>query len=249
MKEVHSNHLAIRTLDASKVLVTGKNRIRINCCGILDVVSYDPRQSVDAYQQEDLVSFGKLLFALCCNNPSAMNNLPKSLEIISRHYSVDLKNLALFLISKPNPNKSIDHLFDKFGAKLAAQLGAAQTYADQLEGELMGELENARLVRLLCKFGFINERPEFNHEPQWSDTGDRYIIKLFRDYVFHQVDESGNPVLNLTHVLACLNKLDAGVDERIMLVSRNEQNCLVVSYKEVKSCIDAAFGELVRGSR
>ena len=27
-----------------------------------------------------------------------------------------------------------------------------------------------------------------------------------------------------------------------MLVSRDEQSCLVVSYKEVKSCIDAAFG-------
>lgn len=32
---------------------------------------------------------------------------------------------------------------------------------DVLENELMGELENARLVRLLCKFGFINERPEY----------------------------------------------------------------------------------------
>ena len=31
---------------------------------------------------------------------------------------------------------------------------------DRLEGELMSELENGRLVRLLCKFGFINERPE-----------------------------------------------------------------------------------------
>ncbi len=31
---------------------------------------------------------------------------------------------------------------------------------DYLEGEMMSELENARLVRLLCKFGFINERPE-----------------------------------------------------------------------------------------
>jgi hypothetical protein len=35
------------------------------------------------------------------------------------------------------------------------------SYADELESELMGELENARLVRLLCKFGFINERPEY----------------------------------------------------------------------------------------
>ena len=38
-----------------------------------------------------------------------------------------------------------------------------------------------------------------------------------------------------------LSQLDAGVDERIMLVSRDEQSCLVVSYKEIKSCIDMAF--------
>jgi PAB-dependent poly(A)-specific ribonuclease subunit 3 len=37
----------------------------------------------------------------------------------------------------------------------------AASAVDHLEGELMGELENARLVRLLCKFGFINERPEY----------------------------------------------------------------------------------------
>ena len=125
----------------------------------------------------------------------------------------------------------------------------------------MSELENARLVRLLCKFGFINERPEYasldsihdvyscwarhNHETRGSETGDRYIVKLFRDYLFHQVDEMGRPVVNLSHVLACLNKLDAGTDERIMLVSRDEQSCLVVSYREVKACIESAFGCVV----
>ena len=81
----------------------------------------------------------------------------------------------------------------------------------------------------------------FAREPRWSETGDRYIIKLFRDYVFHQMDEQGNPVLNMSHVLTCLNKLDAGTDEKIMLVARDEQNCLVVSYKEIKACIDGAF--------
>ena len=96
-------------------------------------------------------------------------------------------------------------------------------------------------MRLLAKFGFIDERPEFARDPRWSETGDRYIVKLFRDYVFHQVDEMGRPVVNITHVLACLNKLDAGTDERIMLVSRDEQSCLVVSYREVKACIDSAF--------
>jgi len=81
----------------------------------------------------------------------------------------------------------------------------------------------------------------FARDARWSETGDRYIIKLFRDYVFHQVDEQGNPLLDLAHVLTCLNKLDAGTDEKVMLVARDEQSCLVVSYKEIKACIANAF--------
>lgn len=34
-----------------------------------------------------------------------------------------------------------------------------------------------------------------------------YVLKLFRDYVFHSMDEVGNPVIDLTHVLAHLNKV------------------------------------------
>src|SRR5579859_1656770 len=81
--------------------------------------------------------------------------------------------------------------------------------------------------------GFINERPEFEHNPQWHETGDRFLLKLFRDYVFHQVNDVGDPVVDLAHVLSCLNKLDAGTEERIMLVSRDEQACFIVTYKEV----------------
>ena len=56
--------------------------------------------------------------------------------------------------------------------------------------------------------GFITKIDHrFAREPRWSETGERYIIKLFRDYVFHQVDERGNPLVNLSHVLTCLNKV------------------------------------------
>ena len=44
-------------------------------------------------------------------------------------------------------------------------------------------------------------------DPAWSETGDRYLLKLFRDYVFHQVDENNDPVVNLAHVVSCLNKV------------------------------------------
>jgi hypothetical protein len=55
----------------------------------------------------------------------------------------------LFLFSKA---VMIDVLYDVFDY--------IHSSVDRLEGELMSELENGRLVRLLTKFGFINERPE-----------------------------------------------------------------------------------------
>jgi PAB-dependent poly(A)-specific ribonuclease subunit 3 len=48
-----------------------------------------------------------------------------------------------------------------------------------------------RLFRLVTKLGFINERPEFKNNPAWSETENRYLLKLFRDYVFHQINGDG----------------------------------------------------------
>jgi PAB-dependent poly(A)-specific ribonuclease subunit 3 len=47
----------------------------------------------------------------------------------------------------------------------------------------------------------------FEMDQTWSETGDRYLLKLFRDYVFHQVSERGEPIIDLAHVLSCLNKV------------------------------------------
>lgn len=85
---------------------------------------------------------------------------------------------------------------------------------------------------------------------RWSDwsvagsAGDRYLLKLFRDFVFHQCTEEGAPILEWGHVVECLNKLDAGVPEKIVLLSRDEASMLVVSYADVKRCIEATFGDL-----
>ncbi|KAH8084881.1 hypothetical protein BXZ70DRAFT_957367 [Cristinia sonorae] len=247
LKAVHDAGLSMRVIDASKVLITGKNRIRISSCGIVDVLMHDARQDITRLQQEDFTMFGRLVFSLCCTSMGVMNDLQKAIANLSKGYSSDVKSVALFLISKATTFKTIGQLFDLIGSRLLTEFNESQNATDRLEGELMSELENGRLVRLLCKFGFINERPEFARDARWSETGDRYIIKLFRDYVFHQVDEHGRPVVNLSHVLTCLNKLDAGVDERIMLISRDEQSCLVVSYKEVKACVSSAFNELGMG--
>ncbi|RHZ78795.1 hypothetical protein Glove_156g105 [Diversispora epigaea] len=245
IKTIHSTGLAARMIESTKILLTSKNRIRVNCCGILDMINYDGGKNIPHYQQDDLLNFGKLIISLACNSLSSVQN-PKSIDFISRHYSPDFKNVILYLLSKPSPTKSIDDVVTMIGTRILHEINGVHHYNDFLESELSQELENGRLVRLLCKFGFINERPEFDMDPSWSETGDRYLIKLFRDYVFHQVDEHGYPVIDMSHVLICLNKLDAGIDERIMLVSRDEQSCLIVSYKEIKNCIDSAFRDLSR---
>ena len=84
---------------------------------------------------------------------------------------------------------------------------------------------------------------------QWAETGGRFPVKLFRDYVFHQCDTHGNPVLDMGHVIACLNKLDAGSEEKMTLTSRDDQIVIVVSFKEIKRAIDGAYGDLMRASR
>jgi PAB-dependent poly(A)-specific ribonuclease subunit 3 len=92
----------------------------------------------------------------------------------------------------------------------------------------------------------ICERGEFAGDPSWSEHGDRYPLKLFRDHTFHQVDRNGKPSLALGHVVSSLNRLDAAVDERIVLTSRDDQSVFVVTYKELKQMFDRAFNELVK---
>ncbi|KAF9355198.1 PAB-dependent poly(A)-specific ribonuclease subunit 3 [Mortierella sp. NVP85] len=244
LKKIHSAGLAARLIDPTKILVTGKNRIRLNCCGIMDMLTFDSSPNVAHLQQDDILNLGQLMLTLACKSLTATHNIPKSIDYIAQHYSQDLKNIILFLMSQPVPMKTVDQVITMLGARVLQEVNDVQNANDVLESDLGRELENGRLARLLMKFGFINERPEFDMDPAWSETGDRYIIKLFRDYVFHQVDETGLPVLDVAHVLTCLNKLDAGVDEKIVLMSRDELSCLIVSYREIKACIESAFRDL-----
>ncbi len=61
--------------------------------------------------------------------------------------------------------------------------------------------------------------------------------------------EDGRPWLDMAHVISCLNRLDAGLPDRVCLMSRDEQNVLVVSYAELKHCLEQSFGECVHANR
>ncbi|XP_017764887.1 PREDICTED: PAB-dependent poly(A)-specific ribonuclease subunit PAN3 isoform X2 [Eufriesea mexicana] len=255
LRVIHAAGLAYRCLDPTKVLLTSQTRLRLSCVAIPDVVTFDgnaanPLSLIPHYQQEDLLALGKLVLALACRSLLAIHcdNMQASLELVARSYSTDLRNLILYLLSN-QARRSVTDLMPMIGARFYTQLDAAQLRSDVLENELAKELENGRLFKLLVKLATINERPELYMEPTWAETGDRYMLKLFRDYVFHQVAADGRPWLDMAHVVSCLNKLDSGSQDKICLMSRDEQSVLVVSYAELRQCLETSFGELVQSAK
>ena len=249
LKSIHSAGLAARVVDASKILVTGKNRIRLNGCAVLDVVEFDNNVPLAQLQRKDLVNFGLVILSVGSGTADAGANFARSMDLFKRFFKPELQNAVVWLYSAmQNQEKTIDQFVTLIANQMITAFNGALHNDDILHSELSREVENARLFRLMAKLNFINERPEFEHDRAWSENGERYFLKLFRDYVFHQVDAQNRPVIDLGHVLTCLNKLDAGTEERVTLVSRDEQSVFVVSYRELKKGVESAFQELVKRS-
>lgn len=252
LKTIHSSKLAARCLDPSKIILTNKNRIRLNACAVLDVVHFENRRPLHDIQQDDFVQFGRTLLCLATNTlPAHLTNLNVSIEQMSRTYSVELRDTILWLLTPQQAPavKGIDEFIRGISTHIISSFDHVLHSEDQSTSELYKELENGRLLRLMMKLSTVNERHEFDGDRAWSENGERYMLKLFRDYAFHQVDSNGNPVLDLGHMIRCLNKLDAGTDERICLTSRDEQTTFLVSYKELKKQLGNAFGELLKGGK
>lgn len=273
LKTIHAANLAAQCVMASKILIASKNRVRLNGCGVLDVITYDQQQSVRDLQRKDLQDLGRLVLSVAARNPSAHQNTQKSLELVSKSYSERLRICLAWLVAPPPLPQdaqtelsvkaveyNVDALLTNIADKVVSCFDSTLHYEDEITNTLMRELENGRLVRLLTKLNTILERPDTSPEAgalsnaallnqpsaAWSETGERYYLKLFRDFVFHQVDHDGRPVLDLGHILTCLNKLDAGIDEKIQLISRDEQSVFIVSYKEVKRGFESAWTDLTK---
>ncbi|KAH4014028.1 PAN2-PAN3 deadenylation complex subunit PAN3 [Parastagonospora nodorum] len=274
LKAIHGSGLAARLISPSKTLLTAKNRIRLNACAIMDIVQFETARPVAEAQADDFVQLGRMILCIANNNTTAHLQMQKSMDHVTRNYTARLKECIQWLLNPQPPlgtpsspttpapgSKDIDNFLGGISDQLASVFDSELHAQDTLTNTLGRELESSRIVRLLVKLNMVNERPELDASQQmsggntsnpssvWAETGERYYLKLFRDYVFHQVDANGHPVTDLAHVLDCLNKLDAGTDEKIALISRDEQNVLIVSFREVKRGLEIAFQDLIRAGR
>jgi len=134
IRAIHAAGLACRVVTLSKVILTGRNRVRISGVAIKDVVSYDAHSKLPQYQvrrphsppvyqcslatlrraqtlqQEDILSLGKLILTLACKSTSAVSNVIKSLEYVSAHYSPELCDFLRITLAQSINYPTIDEL-------------------------------------------------------------------------------------------------------------------------------------------
>lgn len=242
---IHQGGLAARpgSLMPSKVLVSSAGRVRIGSLGVPEVLSEAAGyQDVPQLQREDLAALGNLLLLLACVGRGAA----PSLDYLTAHFSREFCHVVAGLLASAEGSgfASWRSLVSALGDRLVDELDSAALYSDALMGEVQREADNGRLLRLLMKLSYICERPELGGDSQWAETGDRYLLKLFRDFLFHGVDEEGAPLLDWGLAAEALNKVDAGVLEKVLLMSRDEMSMLVVSYADVRRCINSCYDEL-----
>jgi PAB-dependent poly(A)-specific ribonuclease subunit 3 len=292
---VHAAGLALRaSLSPSSILVTGRNRVRINRVGMSDAFDADgvdhlPGTAVGgggmmgggggkggvsggarivALQSEDLAALGRVLLVLATRSQAAqvragvlVSGAGAALEALQRSgvYTADFVQMVGVLVSASAAGSRcvVRDVLGMVGPRLAVEMGNVWTHADGLEAALVKECDASRLFRLASLLGFGNERSDYpgagaaaaGDGGQWSDTGDRYLLKLFRDYVFHQTDGAGRPVLDVAHVVECLNRLDVGAPERVLLSSRDGSSLIAASYEDLRRCLMQAVEDLrQRGS-
>ena len=242
LKAIHEQGLSGRTIAADKLLVTDQDRIKFNGCAIADILEPSLQASVEL-QSKDLRNLGSLIVSL-----GTAHTKTRPLEHFERSYTTPLRDAVDWLL-RSGQDGNISTFLGMIGPATMDCFNTAESDDELLQVYLNRELENSRLVRLLLKLGTINERPEYAKDPMWDEYGPRGKLKLFRDYVFHQVDAQGRPVLDMGHMLTCLNKLDGGLDETIKLETRDEKFILLVSFKEMKQMIESAFQDVSRRSR
>jgi len=266
IRYMHSRRMACRSLQPQHVLLVGggggegmsdgsgrttRRKVRVSCVGVMDVLEFEARKGVADLQREDMINLGELILSLTTRTHISSTTDPETYQscvsFLAQNYSPDLQRLTMALLNhNPQQPPTLFNILNLITPYAWEELDCMSMECSGYEEELRHEYESGRSLRLLLKLGFVNERPEFGMDSQWAETGDRYVLKLFRDFVFHQADSHGHPILDLGHVVSSLNKLDAADTEKIVLTSRDGTSMLVVSYCDVALCLESAYGELCR---
>lgn len=188
IRRVHGARLALRTLDLRHTLLQMdalRMKVFLNCLGIVDALEFESRKSLHELQAEDMRNFGRWILSIVTGTNITISTDSQTLQNCERYcmqnYSRELRHFILTLIRSQNPPSILD-VSRALSGRLMDELDSTQLSLLRTEKALSGEYESGRALRLLLKLGFINERPENGANRRWSQSGDCYVLTLFRDY-------------------------------------------------------------------
>lgn len=201
---VHGSNLAVRTLQLNHILCTQEGssgviksnsgpfglpriRLRINCVGIVDILEFEARKTLEEMQRDDMRSLGCILLSMTTGSEITVNDVYRGnnvqqqgqilipyFDFVRQNYSRDLFVLVHSLLNPASPPNSIRAVASSMTMRAFEELDEAHTCIDNMDGSLMGIYESGRALRLLLKLAFVNERPEFGIDKNWSESG--YVV-------------------------------------------------------------------------
>lgn len=207
---VHGSNLALRTLQLNHILCTQegclnspstslygipKVRLRINCVGVVDVLEFETRKTLEELQREDMRALGCLLLSMTTGTEVSVSDIYRNntqqqqsmflnqyLGFVRQNYSRDLHSLIETLLNPTMPPPPIRAVAANMAIRVFEEMDGVHSSMDQMHDALLGVYESGRALRLMLKLAFVNERPEMGIDQRWSESGDCYILKLFRDF-------------------------------------------------------------------
>ncbi|EPY53779.1 serine/threonine protein kinase [Schizosaccharomyces cryophilus OY26] len=238
ISHLHKNGLACNNLSPSRILVNHNGRIRINSCADYEL-AVPIKPSLESRQQQDLKDFGRIIANLATG--SLDGDMSKAARHINHTYSRDFYKAVLFFISEDIVKKDIDIFLKDYAVHFLSIMDASYRENAAMERRLSQTLQHKRFFQILVKLMYITDcNDRLAVLPGFRDRK-IYLLHLLRDYLFHQVDEDQCPLIDLWQVLTALGKLDAGINQSIALISRDELDCASVTYSELKAWLNDVF--------
>eukprot|EP00834_Sanchytrium_tribonematis_P002598 NODE_84_length_22354_cov_0.646506.p5 type:complete len:426 gc:universal NODE_84_length_22354_cov_0.646506:21133-19856(-) len=200
IKEVHSKKLYFGgCLHPYKIFATKSGLIKIGGIGIGPIIFDKP---TDIMQRNDLIQFGFMILQIINESIPFLEYIPEMLNKIKETWIKDIVGKCV----KGN-FRSIDEILNIAAPYMYSTINLQANIINNHQDQIAKLEESKRVANVLFKLGVINERSNYKNSERWAENGGNYLLKLFRDFLFHQVDAHGQPVLDVYHLLFHLNKV------------------------------------------
>jgi PAB-dependent poly(A)-specific ribonuclease subunit 3 len=129
LKTIHSQGLACRVIDLSTLLVTSDRRVRLNCCGIMDVIAPMSDARIPGEQLGDLANFGRYMLCVAANSQEALHDPGRWLEVVKRRYQGSLPGALSYLVNlEQNTTRNINEFLANISDVLVTYVDASLQY-------------------------------------------------------------------------------------------------------------------------